>query len=272
MAQRLLTLGQATPKLRLLPPGRALSFPNFIGLTTPLTAGTMHGQSFTVEMWVRVNDFVSPPGYTGGTDFQCLFLSSVVPTSVYSYALLLYPNGAVQFRNYTNGGQYNTGTAVIKIGRWQHLAFVHDYAAMTMIFYINGAAVYQNAITTAIPDVRGFCIGNVDSARNSYNLFGSVDEFRVWKYARTAEQIAADYTRPNAALIADGQITAANTAFCYDFDDLLPVTLPQILDKSGNGRTTASSFDQLSSSQIGACPMLTGYPATTARRILTLAA
>jgi hypothetical protein len=271
MATRLLPLGAAALRLRL--PGYALAFPNFIQPLTPLSSGTYFGNTFTLETWVRVNAFTNTSSNVGGETFQTILLGSLSPASTYGLSFLLYPTGIIEFRNYLvslNEGRYKTGADVFKVGRWFHLAFVHDYDNAVMRFFVNAQQVYQTQITSAMQAVRSWSMGNVDSQRAANNLFGALDEFRLWKVARTAQQIADNYQRPNAALVADGQITPTTMAFCYDFDTAVPNVSPVFLDGSGNGVTANSSATNLASSQIGPCPMLTGYPASTPRKVQTL--
>lgn len=267
MATRLQTLGAAAFRLRL--PGYALAFPNFLQNATTAAARYV-GNSFTLETLLKVNAFTSPPGYSKGDELQYIFICSGVED--YSFSLTLLPSGRIRFKNYTNGVDYETPAGLVPLARWFHLAFVHDYAALKMRFYINAVQVHQADIVAAIRPNTGFTIGNVDSDRTNYNLFGEVDEFKLWKVARTAQQIDDNQRRPNAALIADGQINSSTTAFCYGFDGLTSVSTPSFPDGSGNGVTVNSSYTSLKASQTGPCPLLTGYPASTPPKILTLAA
>ncbi|MDO7877390.1 LamG domain-containing protein [Hymenobacter sp. ASUV-10] len=265
MAQRLLTLGAAALRLRL--PGYALAFPNFLQNLTNATTSYV-GNTFTLETLVKVNAFANPPGYGSGNLAQYIFLCS--GSESYAFSLLFLASGKIRFRNYKNGVDYETGSGVVKVGGWFHLAFVHDYENLVMRFYINAVQVYQTDIVMTIRPNTAFSIGNVDSDRSNSNLFGELDEFRMWKTARTAQQISDNYRRPNAALIADGQITPATTAFCHDFDTPVPVASPVFTDGSGNGVSLSSSYAALRAAQTGPCPLLTGYPTTTPRKILTL--
>ena len=146
-------------------------------LTVPILSSKITSYPFTIEMWVR-------------------------PSTITAYGGFFYDKGAtktcLQFANATTGemrfdlfGGANTVTLTaankLAVGKWQHIAVV--VTSDSALVEIEGA--FYGAAHTKV--FAGFgaaasTLGlDVDAAARMFN--GSIDEVRIWKSARTRDQI-----------------------------------------------------------------------------------
>ena len=227
---------------------------------TPPAANVFPDGNFTFEACLYIQGFFNPGSYADSQTSQIIALSEGPPG--FCFFIRALASGAIEFQNYNGGANFFTGAGIVKVGRWFHLAVVYDWTGRTYYVYINGQQVYQTAITVALRDCRNIALGVATSARNNNNLIGAIDEARMWPTARTPAQISANWNRPNAALLADGQITAATCVGCWDFDTPMLAGLAICLDASGRHWDLASSFSALHRGQQGPASFLTGYLTT----------
>lgn len=176
------------------PGPRSLSFN---GSTQYLNAGQFNltGNALTFEGWVKVNAFKS--GFP--------YISSVIGIEVgdNNSAILRFGDGnlannKLQFTLSFGSSQVklNTNTA-FNPNTWYHVAATYDGAAMKL--YVNGS------LDASIPATGDFTANGIlylaRNYDNSRTLNGSLDEFRVWKRALTAQEILDNKCNvtPNAA-------------------------------------------------------------------------
>ncbi|AYZ14637.1 T9SS C-terminal target domain-containing protein [Chryseobacterium arthrosphaerae] len=176
------------------PGPRSLSFN---GSTQYLNAGqfNLSGNALTFEGWVKVNAFKS--GFP--------YISSVIGIEVgdSNSAILRFGDGnlannKLQFTLSFGSSQVklNTNTA-FNPNTWYHVAATYDGTAMKL--YVNGSLDGSTPVTGNFT-ANGilYLARNYD---NSRTLNGSLDEFRVWKRALTAQEILDNKCNvaPNAA-------------------------------------------------------------------------
>jgi hypothetical protein len=137
---------------------------------------------FTIEGWMKVKDL----GYSAMATQTINNLPA--PFDMY----VINGNGRVNFL--VGAGSITgsvTGSTVLIIGTWTHLAFVYDPAIAKIIIYVNGV---QDGIRSATPP------GNVSNSKfligNRYDnitgLNGSLDDVRIWNVSRTQAQIQSN--------------------------------------------------------------------------------
>ena len=86
------------------------------------------------------------------------------------------------------------------VNTWYHLAYVYDHNAQSTTLYINGVSQGSkpqngfNPFFNEISQPRIFLGRRTNSLANS-NLNGSMDEFRLWGIARTANEISQNYQK-----------------------------------------------------------------------------
>ncbi len=133
----------------------------------------------TVEAWVY---------FLGGDNTSW----GIVVTKGIKYQLYRFENSnhiGVTMEGITNG---NIDTGVdFDIDSWQHIAFTYD--GSTLVVYKNGKAI---STTTGLSGPVGFCDNDllfgewyVPDETASSPWFGYIDEVRIWRTARTQEQI-----------------------------------------------------------------------------------
>lgn len=91
-------------------------------------------------------------------------------------------------RSYFNGvASVKTGGVILDApGEWIHIAAVTD--GVTRRHYINGALVFESAETALLaPSVKPIRIGSDPDW--DYTVQGGIDDLRIWRVARTQEQI-----------------------------------------------------------------------------------
>lgn len=140
---------------------------------------------FTVEAWVYVTGQGTQRGvvtkYNGGV--------------AASWAVLITSDNKVAFKREVP--PYDLfGTQTIYRNSWTHIACTYD--GTTMRIYKNAALDTSAArgaqnSATSVPVVIGASLRN--SAAERY-FGGSIDDVRIWNYARTQSQIQADFGHP----------------------------------------------------------------------------
>jgi hypothetical protein len=127
----------------------------------------------TVEAWVSVRDAhssacssIAGNGYTNG------WWLGLCDTTMRSYF-----NGASSVRS--------GGTIPATFGVWVHIAAVTD--GTTRRHYINGTLVFEGTETALSSSTRNMRIGSDPDW--DFMAAGGIDDLRIWKVARTQEQI-----------------------------------------------------------------------------------
>lgn len=180
-------------------------------VTVPHSASINLGTSFTMEAWVN---------YSG-------INSTIVDKGNYDFLWQLNANGNSNkmgfFELSTGTWKYSTG--IVPENTWTHVAIT--LSGGTLTFYINGVASGTAAVASVNQDNQPMNIGRQQPSACVCNHFnGTMDELRLWNYARTPSQILANMTS-----------TPANTSGLvayYKFDETSGNT---IIDASGNNNT-----------------------------------
>lgn len=106
---------------------------------------------------------------------------------------------AIVFVHFAGGGHFNVdvsdASSPLRSARWIHIAFVKDHLQERFFVYRDGLAIaarpihYRDNVPASVLDVIKF--GRERSPANRSSSFG-LDEFEVYDYARSPEQIARD--------------------------------------------------------------------------------
>ncbi len=140
-----------------------------------LPAGVYFNGDFTLECWVKLNAYSNwariidfGAGSSTSTD-QVLFGFTTGNT----------PSG------YINASGFNFPSG-ISLNTWTHLAVT--LSGTTLTGYVNGTSVLTATVTAPANVTRNSCfIGKSNYGDANSNM--SIDEFRIWNYARTTLQI-----------------------------------------------------------------------------------
>ncbi len=97
-------------------------------------------------------------------------------------------------------------------GQWHHLAYTWSNASQALALYVDGTERDQRSIANNLPAITdsGFSIGHEAYGNR---LVGSLDELRIYPFARTPEQILADFT---------GDIQVQSITVTPDAEDVFP--------------------------------------------------
>jgi hypothetical protein len=157
-------------------------------------AATNLTRDLTLETWIRVDRFAN-------TWMPVAVKESGTSFNQRGYSLWVRDNGAIWFGTSDASGNQNIETAggQIVAGEWAHLAGVIDRSGSggtgsQLRLYLNGTLIGTTGVrdTTALSFDTPLSIGRTIENNGSYAQFeGTIDEFRLWNFARTQAQIQA---------------------------------------------------------------------------------
>lgn len=165
----------------------------------------------TYSAWIK-------PNQTGVAD---KILAKWQDAATTSYAYLLQTNVSNTFSCYSNDGltpRSVTSTTTATANNWYFVSCVRSN--QDLIIYVNGVkeSTQNYAGSTWVNAAAPFKIGAGGNDTNAENAFtGSIDQVRVYNYARTSAQVAWDYSK--GAPVAHYRLdecqgaTVYNTAF-----------------------------------------------------------
>lgn len=150
---------------------------------------------FTIESWI----FLTPKGNDPSDGRDGIFKGqtkdgSAVNLNFHGTFARLFSHGDEMISDGKGGQSYNqqgdqvVTTKVPNAGDWIHYALVRENGVLK--FYINGEEAETSLSKIWTDD---FNITHLGAGHNGESLKGSLDEFRVWNEARTAEEIAENY-------------------------------------------------------------------------------
>jgi hypothetical protein len=162
----------------------ALQFTGNAGLKKVSLGTTMWNEqfagktTFTIEAWVNRS--------TTGS------LHTIASNYNSSYPMLFRIDNDL-IRLFVNTGTFVTGTTILNIGVWYHVAGVYDGTFLKV--YVNGqlenSVNYSIPLTTSSNELR---IGG-GIANNTEYFPGDITEVRMWNIARSDAEISANYNK-----------------------------------------------------------------------------
>ena len=164
-------------------PGYALSFNgvnSYVGMQDP--TGTDIVAEVTVEFWQKVN----------AVAVQSTFCESTFVNGSVFNAHVPYADGKVywDFGDIAGGGRLSYTPPVSIVGSWQHFAMVASQTGNYMRIYRNG--VLEASKTGMTPLVHTNLDLILGGAEAGVPFGGQLDEFRIWKVARSQSDIQAN--------------------------------------------------------------------------------
>lgn len=176
-------------------PGYAITFngsDQYVQLEEPGPFEFTEDDPVTIEAWIYPIDttgfstILSKEGITSGVEGFNFRLDNGKPELVLQ-GNIAGPN-AIEVES----------TVSIDSGAWNHVAVTFDGSALAsgVKFFINGDSVATNIVTDnistfSIGNTEPAFIGGVNGASQAFN--GRIDELRLWKVERTAEEINENY-------------------------------------------------------------------------------
>ena len=175
----------------------AMSFDGNQYLYTQYTYGNVINDTFTVEAWIK-------PTTT------CASTRCVVFSKEYAVMFGVYNGSLYYIMHGTNTSwQWVDNIYKIPMGEWHHIALVKRGVANTnggLDIYVDGQLVYTKAGSPYLTSTANATFSATDVIRQNDDqwtyigtrldtldrFYGNIDEVKVWKVARTANQISSD--------------------------------------------------------------------------------
>lgn len=163
--------------------------------------------NFTMEMWVKPTGTITinaeaTTGVTGtavpGQRYACYPQHGGATPGIAGAGISVGTNG-IQVYEHAGGYMPALASYATSVSGWNHVAIV--YTAKQPTIYLNGVAVRTGLTSLRTAVFPGAHIGGI-----IYGFYqGQIDDYRVWNYSRTANQIAsnmcAELTGAEAGLV-----------------------------------------------------------------------
>ncbi|MCA9732035.1 Ig-like domain-containing protein [candidate division KSB1 bacterium] len=158
------------------------------------------GDDFTIETWIKftgnggsgsADAAILGIGHDGNYPFRLQTLRGESNPGVIAFVRANHDQTDVKSKTLRSPDNYNDG-------KWHHIAAVYKSQSNTMILYIDGnEKAQENDKDVPNPSAPGedLFIGVENGSENQY-FAGEIDELRIWKKARTLEEIRADMNLP----------------------------------------------------------------------------
>ena len=207
--------------------------------TTNLPTGT---SARTIEAWIKTSQ-------TSGGQSIVNYGNQTIGNSRFGF---LNVNGNLYFVG--EGNDYNTNT-LIADGNWHHIAAT--YEASTLKIYIDGVL---NATVTKVLNTNNniFNIGASCNPSPGENFQGSIDEVRIWNYARTIGQI-------NGSKNCELQGNETGLVSYYNFNQGIDAanntaitSLPDLTSNANNGTLNNFTLTGSTSNWLAGSPIASG--------------
>jgi len=179
---------------------------DYVTLGTGVYNSALVGVSgVTVEVWIR------PASIPSGTTRNRLFTIpiQVAPLEARVGVFLgITGGGAIEFGGRSTASDawqqlLTTTPNTVSVGTWSHVAGVINFATGNTYIFLNGTQVATRSVTYAFTTYQGSTAGPEVIGGSPFTLggdsfVGTMDEMRIWDYAKTATEINAlkDYTIP----------------------------------------------------------------------------
>lgn len=118
--------------------------------------------------------------------------------ALHNFSLMINNNGNGSVSAEFNGGiGYRSSSGLINPNQWYHLEAVKIPGAInaTTKLYLNGKEIIANSVSSSIPAINISLNYFGQWSNGGYYFTGSIDDVRIYNYARTPAQIAWEYNR-----------------------------------------------------------------------------
>ncbi|MBL0137742.1 MAG: hypothetical protein IPP86_04330 [Bacteroidetes bacterium] len=172
--------------------GNALSFSGMGYVSMPDVANI---NSYTIEFWFN------PDADYNASNTTAMYLyerseNSGAGTQIY-FDNQNYPGGHLIFKIQNN---FLDRTALLSVrnnwsaGTWYHVAVTYANSTGEMKMYVNGV-MESSTVRTGTYSSGSFVSQAIGNGDNVTAFHGRMDEFRLWKYVRTANDISSNYNK-----------------------------------------------------------------------------
>jgi hypothetical protein len=141
------------------------------------------GKSLTVEAWVKLSQ----------VDGNHPIIEKFLDANWKDWGIMI-DAGKLTVGIETDGDNWEYQAGSVSANVWTYLAFAFDNAADTVRLFINGVEVGSASQTKDMPDTEAPILLAKRAYTDTYTA-GSVDEVRIWNYARSSSQLQAEMNR-----------------------------------------------------------------------------
>jgi hypothetical protein len=213
---------------------------SFNGTTSKVTVGPEYdpcNDNFTIEAWFKTPDLAT---------YRCICQkrNSWAGASDAGYTFGITNTDQIQLTigDGTTNANVNAGAAgALDDDAWHHVAISVDRTADEAQPYVDGVAygtaVDISGVTGSIRDTTQDLVIGMGSGGAGNQWDGEIDEFRIWRGARSAEEIAATYLQGST-----GSEEGLICAFSFDEYGLLD-SGATALNSVGGPNVTSAVFD-----------------------------
>lgn len=155
----------------------------------PYVSSLSLGNNLTLQAWIK------PTTLTPG-DQSIINKGTTSSWNNRAYSLMLALDEiSISYLNGNGWQQFLTTNANLVADQWYHVAYTRD--GSTEKIYLNGALIAQQAQTESmVDDTFELTIGAmIANSPGNEKFFGTIDEVKLYNYARSASQIAYDMNR-----------------------------------------------------------------------------
>lgn len=155
----------------------------------PYVSSLSLGNNLTLQAWIR-------PTTLAPADQSIINKGTTSSWNNRAYSLMLASDEiSISYLNGNGWQQFLTTTANLVANRWYHIAYTRD--GTTEKIYLNGYLLEQQAQTESmVDDTFELTIGAmIANSPGNEKFFGTIDEVKLYNYARTPSQVAYDYNR-----------------------------------------------------------------------------
>lgn len=156
---------------------------------------------FTIEFWFTSSAAAAGRGFVGkitdSNEFRGYMLDTFGTGNV--LRVFMANDNAVPDRIIVNG---STAYTSLFNGQWHHIAWTYSGSSTAAghLLYVDGVAetmtTIADTLTATTVNVKNLSIGNIVAVGyTGVSIGGSMDEFRVWNYVRTADLISGNRFR-----------------------------------------------------------------------------
>ncbi|MCX7928825.1 MAG: LamG domain-containing protein, partial [Patescibacteria group bacterium] len=191
--------------------------------------------SYTISAWIKTNQTVT-------TTASIIAKNDGAGAYPYSLHINSSQQACFQISDGTNSPQ-TCSTVTVNNNQWRYITGVRDVLQDRIYIYIDGILQNSTTDTTTATAVNNdnLSIGNSGTSYTANDFAGSIDDIKIYNYARTQKQIIEDM---NAGHPLVGTPVTGAVAY-YKFDEAALNTCPggtnDFCDSSSNGNDFAFS-------------------------------
>ena len=170
----------------------------YLSITDASQTGLDVTGDLTIEMWIKLETLPSDNSLAMSLVFK---YDAGAGERAYAFQITSADLLRALYSDAGSGGNFTisrTDSAIpFSTGEWNHVAVSIDVSVPSIKFYVNGSEVASTHTDTSATSINNSAAAfHIGASNNPDDYFdGKIDDVRVWSAARTAQEIAANYTK-----------------------------------------------------------------------------